>query len=65
MDTYDHLSEEDLAQAAAMMAVFAHHTSERDERMPRKALELAQPEQLGSGGPDAGEVLGHELGHRH
>ena len=48
-----------------MMAVFAHHTSERDERMPRKALELAQPEQLGSGGLDAGEVLGHELGHRH
>ncbi len=60
MDTYDHLSEEDLAQAAAMMAVFAHHTSERDERMPRKALELAQPEQRGSGGLDAREVLNNE-----
>lgn len=63
MDTYDHLSQEDLEQAAAVMAVFAHQTSERDERMPRKALELAQPEQLGSAGLDAGEVLGH--GHEH
>ena len=60
MDTYDHLSEEDLAQAAAMMAVFAHHTAERDERMPRKALELARPEQLGSAGLDAGKAQHYE-----
>ncbi len=65
MDTYDHLSEEDLEQAAAMMAVFAHLTSEREERMPRKALELSQPEQLGSGGLDAAEMLHHEVGERH
>ena len=65
MDTYDHLSEEDLAQAAAMMAVFAHHTAERDERMPRKALELARPEPLGYGGLEAGVAPGHELGHEH
>lgn len=60
MDTFDHLSEEDLEQAAAVMAVFAHHTSERNELMPRKPLELARPEQLGTGGLDAGDVLGHE-----
>ena len=30
MDVYDHLSPDDLEQAAAVMAVFAHHTAERD-----------------------------------
>jgi carboxypeptidase Q len=41
LDTFDHLIEEDLAQAAAVMAVFAHHTAERDEKLPRKPLQLA------------------------
>ncbi len=40
LDTYDHLSEPDLQQAAAVMAVFAHHAAERDERFPRKPLRL-------------------------
>jgi len=41
MDVYDHLDPDDLQQAAAMMAVFAHHTAERDELLPRKPFELA------------------------
>lgn len=40
LDTFDHLIEEDLQQAAAVMAVFAHHTAERDEKLPRKPLAL-------------------------
>ena len=43
MDVYDHLDPDDLKQAAAMMAVFAHHTAERDELLPRKPFELATP----------------------
>ena len=65
MDTYDHLSEEDLPQAVAIMAVFVHHTAERDERMPLKALELAQPEQPGSGGLGVAEMMEHYLNHMH
>ena len=41
MDVYDHLDPDDLQQAAAMMAVFAHHTAERDALLPRKPFELA------------------------
>ncbi|HEX9952655.1 MAG TPA: M28 family peptidase [Rubricoccaceae bacterium] len=41
MDVYDHLAPEDLAQAAAVMAVFAHHTAERDALMPRKPFTVA------------------------
>lgn len=37
MDTYDHLDPDDLAQAAAVMATFAHHTAQRDALLPRKA----------------------------
>ena len=42
MDVYDHLDPDDLKQAAAMMSVFAHHTAERDEPLPRKPLILDQ-----------------------
>ncbi len=38
MDVYDHLDPDDLQQAAAMMATFAHHTAERAEKLPRKAM---------------------------
>jgi hypothetical protein len=48
LDTFDHLVEEDLAQAAALMAVFAHHTAQRDERLPRKPLRLATEETAGT-----------------
>ncbi|MFN3597593.1 MAG: M28 family peptidase [Rubricoccaceae bacterium] len=40
LDTYDHLVAEDLIQAATVMAVFAHHTAERDALMPRKPFQL-------------------------
>ena len=43
-----------------MMAVFAHHTSEHDERMSLKALELGQSQQPGSGGRDAVDMLDNE-----
>lgn len=41
MDVYDHLSADDLRQAAAVMAVFAFHTAERDAMMPRKPFAVA------------------------
>ena len=36
MDTYDHLSEPDLIQAATIIAGFVYDASQRDEKMPRK-----------------------------
>jgi hypothetical protein len=42
MDVYDHLDPADLEQAAAMMAVFAHHTAERGELLPRKPFVPAE-----------------------
>ena len=36
MDTYDHLSPEDLKQAAAIVAVFVYQTAMRDEMVPRR-----------------------------
>lgn len=38
MDTYDHLSIEDLQQAAVIVAAFIYNTAMRDEMMPRKPL---------------------------
>ncbi|HLA64777.1 MAG TPA: M20/M25/M40 family metallo-hydrolase [Rhodothermales bacterium] len=43
LDTFDHLSEPDLEQAAGVMAVFAHLAAQRDERFPRKPLQMAEP----------------------
>jgi len=37
-DTYDRLVENDLKQAATIIASFVYHTSERPEMLPRKAL---------------------------
>jgi carboxypeptidase Q len=37
-DTYDRLIEDDLKQAAVIVAAFVYHTSQRDEMMPRKEL---------------------------
>ena len=48
MDVYDHLDPDDLQQAAAMMAVFAHHTAERDDLLPRKPFVPAEPEVAGT-----------------
>lgn len=40
MDNWDHLSAEDLQQAATIIASFVFHTAQRDEKLPRKTLEL-------------------------
>lgn len=42
-DTYDKLSEDDLKQAATIIASFVYHTSQRDEMIPRKELPKPQP----------------------
>ncbi|GBD02372.1 Leupeptin-inactivating enzyme 1 [bacterium HR18] len=42
MDVFDHLIEDDLKQAATIIAAFAYHAAERDARLPRKPL--PQPE---------------------
>ncbi len=39
MDYWDHLIEEDLKQAATIIASFVWHTSQRDEKLPRKPLD--------------------------
>lgn len=36
MDTYDHLSADDLMQAATIIADFVYNAAQRDEKMPRK-----------------------------
>jgi len=38
MDTYDHLSLDDLKQAATVIAAFVYNTAMRDEKLPRKPL---------------------------
>ncbi|HEY8927551.1 MAG TPA: M20/M25/M40 family metallo-hydrolase [Mucilaginibacter sp.] len=42
-DTYDKLSEDDLKQAATIIASFVYNTSQREEMIPRKALPKPQP----------------------
>ncbi|MEM6319327.1 MAG: M28 family peptidase [Bacteroidota bacterium] len=39
MDNYDHLIAEDLQQAATVIASFVWHTSQRDEKLPRKEID--------------------------
>jgi hypothetical protein len=41
-DTYDRLSEDDLKQAATIVASFVYHTAQRDEMIPRKELPKPQ-----------------------
>jgi carboxypeptidase Q len=36
MDTYDHLSGEDMKQAATIIAAFVYDAAQRDEKLPRK-----------------------------
>jgi Zn-dependent M28 family amino/carboxypeptidase len=38
LDTYERLSEEDMKQAATVMAVFLYNTAQRDSMLPRKPL---------------------------
>lgn len=42
MDNYDHLSIEDLQQAAVIVAAFVYNTAMRDEMIPRKPLPKAE-----------------------
>ncbi|GGH16555.1 M28 family metallopeptidase [Mucilaginibacter phyllosphaerae] len=42
-DTYDRLSEDDLKQAATIIASFVYNTSERKDMIPRKALPTPPP----------------------
>ena len=43
MDVYDHLIEDDLKQAATIVAAFVYNAAMRDEKIPRKELPLAKP----------------------
>jgi len=36
VDLYDHIQEDDLKQAATIMASFTYHAATRDWRLPRK-----------------------------
>ena len=40
MDNFDHLVADDLKQAATIIAYFIWQTSQRDEKLPRKATNL-------------------------
>jgi Zn-dependent M28 family amino/carboxypeptidase len=42
MDTYDRLIEDDLKQAATIIASFVYHTAQRAEMLPRKELPKPQ-----------------------
>lgn len=50
MDVLDHAIEDDLKQAATIIASFAYHTAERDEKLPRKSLQLRPEVTSPSGG---------------
>jgi len=47
-DTYDRLSEDDLKQAATIVASFVYNTSERKDMIPRKALPTPPPAATGT-----------------
>lgn len=42
MDTYERLQENDLKQAAVIVASFVYHTAMRDQKLPRKTLPVAK-----------------------
>lgn len=48
MDAYDHLQEDDLKQAATIVAAFVYDAAMRDQKIPRK--ELPQPRPAGQRG---------------
>ena len=49
MDNLDHLVEADLKQAATIVASFVWHTAQRDEKLPRRAMEEQKEEPAASG----------------
>jgi hypothetical protein len=48
MDNWDHLVEEDLKQAAVIIASMVWQTAQRDQKLPRKALNIENTEASGS-----------------
>jgi hypothetical protein len=38
MDSYERIQEEDMRKNAVIVAAFAYHTANRDEKLPRKPL---------------------------
>ena len=59
MDTYERLQQEDLAQAAAVEAIFVYNTAMRDQMLPRKPLPHPELEKQFSG-PLKGVMPGAE-----
>ena len=49
MDNLDHLSGDDLKQAATIIASFVWHTAQRDEKLPRKPTDKPKAEAAGGG----------------
>lgn len=47
MDVYDHLQEDDLKQAATIIAAFVYNAAMRNEKLPRKELPKAAPNRRG------------------
>ena len=43
MDSYDHLIEDDLKQAATIVAALVYNASMADQKVPRKAMPAATP----------------------
>jgi hypothetical protein len=43
MDTYDRIQASDMMQNAAIVASFAYHAANRDQKLPRKPLPASQP----------------------
>ncbi len=48
MDVYDHAVADDLKQVATVVASFVYHTAERDARLPRKPLKMAETAAAGT-----------------
>ncbi len=66
LDTLDHVVEEDLKQAAVVVATFVYHAAMRDELMPRKPMPQKPPEKKKKkkGGDDEGPES-RRGGHNH
>jgi hypothetical protein len=58
-DTLDHVVEEDLKQAAVVMASFVYHAAMRDQLLPRGPMPRDEPREGGPGAPATGLDLDH------
>ncbi|MFM8335844.1 MAG: M20/M25/M40 family metallo-hydrolase, partial [Opitutaceae bacterium] len=58
MDVYDRAIEEDLRQAAVVMATFVYQTAMRDDLLARKPLDAAPESRPGAGKKRGGKVRG-------